>query len=144
MKNYELVIASDHAGFELKSAILAFLQKSGYRCLDLGCDSADIKVDYPDYAQKLTAEIIDNNAECGILICGTGIGMSIAANRFSGIRAALCINEFMATRAKAHNNANVLVLGSNIVESEAAIGIVKAFLAGKFEGGRHLQRIEKL
>jgi ribose 5-phosphate isomerase B len=163
MQNYDLVIANDHGGFELKLKILDFLIQNGYKTysnyseklslnlelnnqktiLDLGCDSLE-RVDYPDYAKKLVEEIIEGNVKYGILICNTGIGMSIAANRSSVIRAALCLNKFMAERARSHNDANVLVLASNLTEEKTVFQIIEKFLSTSFENGRHAQRVNKI
>lgn len=144
MKNYNIAIASDHTGFELKTQIINFLQARALNILDLGTINGQETVDYPDYADKMVEEIISETVNIGILICGTGIGMSIAANRSSVIRAALCSNEFMAERARSHNNANILVLGSKIVSGKLALEIVDKFLATKFEGGRHARRLDKI
>lgn len=163
MRNYDLAIANDHAGFELKLKILEFLTQSNYEIystnpakhhivnhqnlkksiIDLGSHSTD-RVDYPDYAKKLVEEIIEGNVKYGILICGTGIGMSIAANRSSAVRAALCLNEFMAERARSHNNANVLVLASKITEDQVIFQMIDKFLTTEFENGRHAQRVNKI
>lgn len=143
MKNYDLVIASDHAGVILKAKIIEFLQEKGLKILNLGSDN-DERVDYPDYAIKVVEEIIEEVVSKGILICGTGIGMSIAANRSSAIRAALCTNEIMAEYARLHNNANILVLGSKITEDEISLKMVEKFLDTKFEGGRHARRLSKI
>lgn len=163
MQNYDLVIANDHGGFDLKLEILDFLSQAGYKIysnnsekrhlnvgqknhktiLDLGCDSLE-RVDYPDYAKKLVEEIIEGNAKYGILICNTGIGMSIAANRSSVIRAALCLDEFMAERARSHNDANVLVLASKLTEEKTVFQMIDKFLSTDFESGRHAQRVNKI
>lgn len=143
MLNFALGIASDHAGFELKTKVVDFLQNNNFRVLDLGTHSKE-SVDYPDYAKKLTDEIIEETIAFGILICDTGIGMSMAANRNSEIRAALCTNEFMAERARLHNDANVLVLGSKISDEETAVKITQKFLKTSFEGGRHSNRLKKI
>lgn len=137
----KILIAADHGGFSLKSDI----QKkfSDVEWIDLGCDSAE-SVDYPDYAHKLAGAIEAGQAESGILICGTGIGISIAANRHAHIRAALCTNSTMARLTRQHNNANVLCLGARITGAEAVFDIVEAFLETEFEGGRHERRIEKI
>lgn len=129
----DIFIASDHAGFRLKE----FLKKS-FRLIDLGTDTED-SCDYPIFAKKLAEKINEENR--GILICGTGIGMSIAANRFSHIRAALCTNEAMAELARQHNDANVLVLGARIIFEDTALKCVEKFLSTDFEGGRHQRRI---
>ncbi|GAB4167398.1 MAG: ribose 5-phosphate isomerase B [Rickettsiaceae bacterium] len=143
MQNYDMAVASDHAGVKLKEKIIKTFAKKGIKILDLGTDSDD-RVDYPDFAHRMVEEIIEETVEKGVLICGTGIGMSIAANRSSAIRAALCFNEFMAERARAHNDANILVLGSKIVEDEVSIKMVEKFLGTKFEGGRHSRRLAKI
>jgi ribose 5-phosphate isomerase B len=143
MQNYDLAIASDHAGVNLKSKIIKFLQKKNMTILDLGTDT-DESVDYPDFAHKMTEEIIEETIPQGILICGTGIGMSIAANRSSSIRAALCITEYMAERCRMHNDSNVLVLGSKLAPDELSLKIVEKFLETEFEGGRHSRRLAKI
>ena len=143
MQNYDLAIASDHAGVNLKAKIIQFLRKQGVKILDLGVDDEE-RVDYPDYAHKMVEEIIEEVTIQGILICGTGIGMSIAANRSSDIRAALCLTEFMAERARMHNDANILVLGSKLIEDSLSLKIVDKFLNTKFEGGRHSRRLAKI
>jgi len=143
MKNYDLAIASDHAGVKLKGKIIRDLRKKNIKVLDLGTDSEE-KVDYPDFTYKMVEEIIEKTVSQGILICGTGIGMSIAANRSSDIRAALCTSEFMAERARSHNDANILVLGSKLVDDDISIKMVEKFLKTEFEGGRHARRIAKI
>lgn len=137
----KILIASDHAGFLLKKFLIQELTKLGYATLDLGCDSAEKSVDYPDYANKLGKKL---QSEFGILICGSGIGISIAANRFAHIRAALCHNTKSAKLSRAHNDANVLCLGARFVKDKSALAITKAFLTSKFEGGRHELRVTKL
>ena len=143
MKNYDLAIASDHAGVKLKGKIIRDLRKKNVKVLDLGTDSEE-KVDYPDFTYKMVEEIIEKTVSQGILICGTGIGMSIAANRSSDIRAALCTSEFMAERARSHNDANILVLGSKLVDDDISIKMVEKFLKTEFVGGRHARRIAKI
>ena len=136
-------LASDHAGFELKEFIKSVLDKKKIAYKDFGTYSTD-RVDYPDYAHKLAVAIQAGEVESGIGICGTGIGMSIVLNRHKGVRAALCWEEEIAQLARAHNNANVLVLpGRYISEAEAKL-CVDAFLKDPFEGGRHQIRIEKI
>ena len=139
----KITIASDHAGFDLKSAIIKEL-KSQYKFVDLGCHSSQISVDYPDFANKAAQSIIKKEADFAILICGSGIGISIAANRFKEVRAALCHNQKTAKLSRQHNDANVLCLGARIVSEDNAIKIVKSFLSTDFEGGRHIKRVEKL
>ncbi|MBO8143107.1 MAG: ribose 5-phosphate isomerase B [Thermodesulfobacterium sp.] len=136
----KIVIASDHAGFYLKEKVKEFLQKENHKVIDVGCFSAE-SVDYPEYGAKAIEKILNKEAEYGILICGTGIGMSIVANRFPGIRAALCHEPFSAKMSRLHNNANVLVLGGRIIGEGIALEIVKTFFETPFEGGRHERRI---
>jgi ribose 5-phosphate isomerase B len=143
MQNYDLAIASDHAGINLKQKIIQLLKKKNLTTLDLGTNT-DESVDYPDFAHKMVEEIIEETVPKGILICGTGIGMSIAANRSSSIRAALCITEYMAERARMHNDANILVLGSKLAPDELSLKMVEKFLETKFEGGRHSRRLAKI
>ncbi|WP_041077894.1 ribose 5-phosphate isomerase B [Thermotoga caldifontis] len=138
-----IAIGCDHAGFRLKEAIKAYLVSKGFKVLDEGTYSEEA-VDYPDLAKKVVRDIKENQADFGILICGTGIGMSISANRVKGIRAALCLFPEMAKLARAHNDANVLVLPGRFLGAELAQWIVDAFLSTKFEGGRHSNRIEKI
>ena len=140
----KIAIASDHAGFELKSQCIKLLELLSHKILDLGPHSSQPSVDYPDYAKLVCEEINEKNSTFGILICGTGIGMSIAANRISSIRAALCFNDQMAFAARAHNNANVLVMGARIISYDQAKEIIIKFLNTNFEGGRHLNRIQKI
>lgn len=136
-------IASDHAGYNLKSAIIANFQEQ-YQFIDFGCNNSQTSVDYPDFAQKLCNSYIKQEFDLGILICGSGIGISIAANRFLEIRAALCSDCTTATLARQHNNANVLCLGARIIDQNQAFAIIKSFLEAKFLGGRHQQRIDKM
>ncbi len=144
-KNFKKVlIASDHAGFDLKKFLINELEKLQFQVLDLGCDSAVKSVDYPDFAQKLCKKITKRNQARGILICGSGIGISIAANRFKNIRAALCHNVKSAKLTRAHNDANVLCLGSRVVKNKSALSIAKAFFSTEFEGARHAARVAKL
>lgn len=138
-----IAMGCDHAGFRLKEAIKAYLAAKGIKIIDEGTYSEDA-VDYPDLAKKVVQDIKENRADFGILICGTGIGMSISANRAKGIRAALCLFPEMAKLARAHNDANVLVLPGRFLGVELAQWIVDAFLSSSFEGGRHVQRIEKI
>ncbi len=137
----KIVIASDHAGFNLKESIKEFLKKEeNYEIIDVGCYSCE-SVDYPVYGIEAVKKILKKEADLGILICGTGIGMSILANRFPSIRAALCQEPFSAKMARLHNNANVLVLGGRVIGNGIAIEIVKTFLSTPFEGGRHERRL---
>jgi ribose 5-phosphate isomerase B len=132
-------IASDHAGVALKNFVSAYLAKQDYSIQDHGTDSAQ-SCDYPVYARAVCKAVLAHG-DPGILICGSGIGMSMMANRFRGIRAALCANEFLASAARRHNNANVLCLGARVIGPDLALAIVDAFLHNEFEGGRHQRRI---
>jgi ribose 5-phosphate isomerase B len=140
----KILIASDHAGFALKKFLIEELAKLELQTVDLGCNSAEKSVDYPDYAQKLSKKITEKNQLRGILICGSGIGISIAANRFKHIRAALCQDVKSVKLARAHNDANVLCLGGRLITNKSALSIVKAFITSEFEGARHAARIKKL
>ncbi|MBU6339331.1 MAG: ribose 5-phosphate isomerase B [Rickettsiales bacterium] len=139
----QIFIASDHAGYDLKQFLISEFSKQNIKIIDLGCDSSEKSVDYPDYAEKLSKKIT-KESDFGILICGSGIGISIAANRFQNIRAALCHNIKSAKLARAHNNANVLCLGARFIKAKSALSLVKTFLNTEFEGGRHATRVEKL
>jgi len=139
----KLAIASDHAGFELKEEMGRFVASMGHGVEDFGCYNTE-SCDYPDYARKLCEAVLAGLCERGILICGTGLGMSYSANRYPGIRAALCLTPYMAEMARAHNDANVLVLGARLIESDLARDIISVWLTTPFEGGRHLRRIRKI
>jgi ribose 5-phosphate isomerase B len=138
-----VIIGSDHGGLALKTALESYLKRRGFDVSDAGTDS-DASVDYPDFGQKVAETVIAGEAELGILICGTGIGMSIAANKIPGIRAALVTDVFMARMAKEHNNANVLVLGGRVLDEQKACDLVGAWLDATFEGGRHQSRLDKI
>jgi ribose 5-phosphate isomerase B len=138
-----IVIGSDHGGLNLKSALNSYLTRRGFEVTDAGTNS-DASVDYPDFGQKVAEIVIAGQAELGILICGTGIGMSIAANKIPGIRAALVTDVFMARMAKEHNNANILVLGGRVLDEQKACDLVGAWLDASFEGGRHQSRLDKI
>lgn len=137
-----IVIASDHGGFELKETIKQAFLTSGHEFVDVGCTSVE-SVDYPDYAEKAVELIASERCQRGILICGTGIGMSIAANRHRFIRAAVCHDAYTTRMSREHNDANVLCLGARGMEPELALEIVGIWLATEFTGGRHLTRIAK-
>ncbi len=138
----KLVIASDHAGLDLKSQLYKYLLSEGHDVVDLGTESHE-SVDYPDYAVRLSCGIQKGQYDRGILVCGTGIGMSIVANRFEGVRAALCNHVTLARLARQHNNANVLALGGRMTGIDLAKEIVKIFLETEFLGGRHSGRVLK-
>ena len=137
------VLASDHAGYDLKEQIKFYLENNNFKVKDLGPFNND-SVDYPDYGKLLGGVIKNNNNTLGIAICGSGIGMSIALNRISGVRAALCHNIEVAKLARNHNDANVLVLGGRLINLDEAINIVDIFFKESFEGGRHKRRVNKL
>ncbi|MFT5698801.1 MAG: ribose 5-phosphate isomerase B [Desulforhopalus sp.] len=137
-----IVIGADHGGYALKGLIGSWLKSQGHKVIDVGCDSI-ASVDYPDYAQKAVDEISSGSSEFGILVCGTGIGMSIAANRHHNIRAANCFDENTAALSREHNNANILCLGARVLDDDKALNIVRVWLETSFAGGRHLTRIEK-
>ena len=136
-------IATDHAGLNLKDYTVELLKNKGHEVIDLGPFDKD-RVDYPDYAVKVCSSVLADNSSHGILICGSGIGMSMAANRHSGIRAALCHDAYTATVARAHNDANVLCFGERVVGCGVAESILDAWIAGCFDGGRHKGRVEKI
>lgn len=138
-----IAFASDHAGFERKSVLMTAAAELGYEPLDLGTHNHD-SVDYPDFAEKMAEAIGTGRAEIGVLVCGTGIGISIAANRHRHIRAALCSDVTTARLCRQHNDANVLALGARTMGEETALDCLKAFLATDFEGGRHARRVGKM
>lgn len=138
----KIAIGSDHGGFDLKEHIKAHLQEEGYEIIDKGCDSKE-SCDYPVFGHAVAHAVADGEAERGIVICTTGIGISIAANKVKGIRAALCTNELMAKMTRLHNDANVLALGANIVGPGLAVAITDTFLKEDFSGGeRHVRRVK--
>ena len=139
----DIVIASDHAGFELKEEIKKSLLSNGFKCLDLG-PSDTLSVDYPDYGIKLAQAVSNDTNRKGIIICGTGIGMSIVVNRFPAIRGALCSDLDTAKLSREHNDSNVLILGGRLINKGLANEIVKTWLATPFEGGRHQRRLDKI
>ncbi len=138
-----VVIGSDHGGLQLKSVLAEALRQRGLDVRDMGTDNGD-SVDYPDFAEKVAGAVSRGEAVQGILICGTGIGMSIVANKFPGVRAALVTDDFMAQMAKEHNNANVLVLGGRVLDAPTACRLVGIWLDATFEGGRHQRRLDKI
>lgn len=139
----KIAIASDHAGFGLKNRILRQLAEKKVDAVDFGTDSRD-SVDYPDYAVGVAESVSKGKLDRGILICGTGIGMSITANKFPGVRAALCHNAVTAEASRRHNDANILVLGERVLDEETAVQIVRIWLETDFEAGRHQQRLDKI
>lgn len=139
----KIAIGADHGGFELKQALIPFLQGRDIEVLDAGTHSAE-SVDYPNFAEAVSLLVVNGEADAGIVICGTGIGISIAANKVPGIRAALVTSPEMAALAKQHNNANVLALGGRILSVETAEECVAAWLDAAFEGDRHIRRLDKI
>ena len=138
----KIVIASDHAGLNLKAFLCDELALKGHQVSDFGAQPDDGSVNYPLYAQKVARAVAGGEFDCGILICGTGIGMAMAAGKIHGIRAANCTNETMARLTRAHNNANILTLGERIIGSALALAITENFLNTAFEGGRHQTRLD--
>ena len=143
IKSTRVILASDHAGFKLKEEIKKFLIKKRKKVLDLGTKSAS-SVDYPDYAHLLSKKMRDVRNQFGILICGSGTGMSMAANKHKNIRAALCYDIKSAKLSRLHNNANVMTIGSRLIKKNVALRCVNIFLKTDFDGGRHLRRIKKI
>ena len=139
----KIAVASDHGGFALKEEIAKYLTEAGYDVLNLGTNSAE-SVDYPEYGKKCAEAVVSGQAERGIVVCGTGIGISMAANKVKGVRCALCTSVHMAEMTRRHNDADMLALGGRTTENELALEIVKAFLATEFEGGRHKRRVDML
>lgn len=139
----KIAIASDHAGYNLKGILKADLSDSGYEVLDLGTNGLE-SVDYPDFGYALAEAIRDGRADKGVLVCGTGIGISIAANRYPEIRAANVHDALSARYSREHNDANVICFGERLIGSEVARDCLRVFLETRFEGGRHIQRVEKL
>jgi len=138
----KIFIASDHAGYKLKNSIIVKFSKK-QKIIDLGPKTKD-SVDYPDYAKKLSKKVASNSGSFGILVCGSGMGMAIAANKTKNIRAALCYSNKNTKLSRLHNNANIITLGERLINKNKAINLIKTFLSTKFEGGRHLRRIKKI
>jgi len=138
-----IALGCDHRGLKLKQTIIGLLTELGYDYQDFGCYSTE-PVDYPDIAQRVAEAVASGKLDHGILLCGTGIGMTIAANKVRGIRAALCYDTLSAQWARQHNDANILCLGGDTVEQYMALDIVKIYLSTAFEGGRHLRRLQKI
>jgi len=143
MKINRVILASDHAGYKLKEKIKFFLLKKRKKILDLGTNSTK-SVDYPDFAHRLSKKIKNGNKQMGILICGSGIGMDMSANRHKNIRAALCYSVKTARLSREHNNANVMTLGSRLTNKNVALKCVDTFIKTNFKGGRHLRRVKKI
>ncbi len=138
----KIFIASDHAGYKLKNSVISKFSKK-FKIVDLGPKTVD-SVDYPDFAKKLSKKVASNNKNFGILICGSGMGMAISANKTKNIRAALCYSVKNTKLSRLHNNANIITLGERLISKNKALNLIKIFLSTKFEGGRHLRRIKKI
>ena len=143
MKINRVIIASDHAGFKLKESVKKFLFKKRKKILDLGTKNSK-SVDYPDYAHLLSRKMKNNKDAFGILICGSGIGMNITANKHKNVRAALCYNVKSAKLSRQHNNANVMAVGARLTKKNVALKCVETFIKTNFEGGRHNRRVKKI
>lgn len=139
----KIALGCDHGGWELKSAVEATLKSLNMEVLDMGTMNED-SVDYPDFATKVAEAVSSRKADMGVAICGTGIGMSIVANKYPGVRAALCHDSFTARMSRLHNDANILVLGGRVTGREVALELLKQWLATPFEGGRHKRRLDKI
>lgn len=139
----KIAIGCDHGGYALKLAVKKHLEEKGYEVVDYGCHSTE-SVDYPVYGEKVGRAVAGGECELGVLICGTGIGISLAANRVKGVRAAVCSEPYSAEMTRRHNNANIIAFGARVVGEGTAMTIVDAFLGAKFEGGRHARRVDML
>lgn len=139
----KVIIGCDHAGLELKLEVVSLLEEMGVECIDSGTNSP-LSVDYPDFGERVSGAVSSGEVDRGILICGTGIGMSIVANKFPAVRASLCNDLFTARMSRLHNDANILVIGGRIVGKDLAKEIVRTWFSTSFEGGRHARRLEKI
>ena len=139
----KIAIASDHGGFALKESLVGTLRDKGFEIDDLGPSNAD-SVDYPDYGIKLAHAIVEQKVERGIVICGTGVGMSIVVNRFPGVRGTLCSDIYTAKMSREHNDSNILIMGGRVIGKDLALEIVGIWLKTEFEGGRHQRRLDKI
>lgn len=142
-KNIKIAVGADHAGFHLKQEVVRLLTELGYTVLDRGCESPE-RVDYPDFASLVATDVQHSQAKYGILVCGTGVGMAITANKFKGIRAANLVDEFSTIMARKHNDLNVLCLGGRVLGVGSAMLLVETFLATQYEGDRHQGRLDKI
>lgn len=138
-----IVIGSDHAGYKLKETVKNYLKSKGFEVTDVGTDSTE-SVDYPDYAEKVASKVGQGDYPLGVLICGSGAGMAMAANKVKGVRAALAYNKDSAELARQHNNANILTIGARLTDEKTALDVTDAFFSAEFEGGRHQRRIDKI
>lgn len=138
-----IAIGCDHGGINIKNAVIEYLKENGIEYNDFGCYTTD-SVDYPEYAYKVAKCVADGNAELGIICCGTGIGVSMAANKVKGIRAAVCTDEFCAEMTRRHNNANIMCMGGRVIDEAKAVKLASIFLNTPFEGGRHDKRVNMI
>ncbi len=139
----KIAVGCDHAAVELKNIVISHLEEKGFEVVNCGCNGEG-SVDYPDIAKVVCQNVVSNNCEKGILICGTGIGMSISANKIKGIRAAVCHDYFSTKYTRLHNNANVMCMGARVIGQGTALELVDVFFSTEFEGGRHQRRIDKI
>lgn len=139
----KIAIGSDHVGYPLKKHIIDYLSEKGYECVDFGADSEE-RTDYPIYGKRVAYAVVSGEYDKGILICGTGIGISLAANKVKGIRAAVCSEPYSARLSRQHNNANIVAFGARVIGSATAEMIVNEFLSAEYEGGRHQKRIDMI
>lgn len=138
-----IAIGCDHGGIDIKNAVIGYMKENGIEYTDFGCYTAE-SVDYPVYAYKVARAVADGHAELGIICCGTGIGVSMAANKVKGIRAAVCADEFCAEMTRRHNNANIMCMGGRVISEEKAVKLASIFLSTPFEGGRHEKRVNMI
>lgn len=139
-----IALGADHGGFLIKEEIKKYLLKNNFKVIDCGTDNDSVSVDYPIFAEKVSKAVLKKEAQFGVLCCGTGIGMSIAANKFHGIRAAVCENEFCCEMTRRHNNSNILCLGGRVINKDTAIKLADIFLNTPFDGGRHQIRLDMI
>lgn len=139
----KIAMGSDHVGFQMKNELAEYLKSQGHEIADLGSHSEE-RTDYPIFGKAVAAAVVSGRADCGILVCGTGVGISIAANKTNGVRAVVCSEPYSAMLSKQHNNTNVLAVGARVIGIELAKMIVDAWLNAEFEGGRHLDRVNML
>lgn len=139
----KVVLGCDHGGLNIKNAIIDYLKENNYEFTDFGCYT-DESVDYPEYAYKVATAVAGADDTLGVLCCGTGIGISMAANKVKGVRAAVCTNEFMAEMTRRHNNANIIALGGRVIDEETAVKLASIFLNTEFEGDRHVRRVDMI
>lgn len=140
----KIAVGCDHGGFALKQAVLDVLDELGAQIVDFGCDGADVSVDYPKYGEAVARAVASGQCDAGVVMCGTGIGISIAANKVKGIRAAVVTNTYMARLTKNHNNANIIALGGRVISPDEAKDIVRAWYTAEYEGGRHQRRLDMI